>query len=232
MCGRITQYHSADAYANEIGWSADDCVKHDWRLVHDCQPSWNVAPGKSPLVMSFFDDLRRLDPLHWGYKPPWDTKNEYKVLVNARIETAAHSPMFRGMLTSGRIIVPADGYFEWTGERHRKIPWYFRLKSDKPLFLAAMSYTEPAQGAFPNLGFVILTQAARGAIADIHERRPVVFSPADAQAWMDPGMSAEQAEQFVRKMAIDTDLFAWYRVSTDVNSVANNDAYLIAPISR
>ena len=224
MCERITQTRSAETYAKEMGWIADDYIEHDW------QPCWNVAPGTSPMVMSFFDDLHRFDPLYWGYKPPWNAENKRRVQQCAPIETVAHSAMFRDMLKSGRIIVPADGWYEWTGEKGHKQPWYFRRKSDKPLFLAAITYTEPAQEALPELGFVILTGAARGGMTGIHRRRPVVLSPDDALAWMSPDLSVDQAERIARQMALGPESFEWHQVSTDVNESGRSDPHMIAPI--
>jgi putative SOS response-associated peptidase YedK len=224
MCGRITQTRSAEAYAKEMGWAADDYIEHDWR------PCWNIAPGMSPTVMSFFDDLHRFDPLYWGYKPPWNAENKCRVQLSTPVETVAHSLVFRDMLKSGRIIVPADGWYEWSGERGHKQPWYFRRKTGDSLFLAALTYTEPAQKALPELGFVILTAAAKGGMADIHKRRPVVLSPEDSLSWMSPDLSVDQAEQIARQMALGPEMFEWYRVSTDVNESGRNDPTMIAPI--
>jgi len=224
MCARITQTRSPQTYAKEMGWTVDDYVEHDW------QPSWNIAPGMSPMVMSFFDDLHRFDPLYWGYKPPWDAANKRHAQQCAPVETVAHSAVFRDMLKSGRIIVPADGWYEWAGEKMPKLPWYFRRKSGAPVFIAALTYTEPSQEALPELGFVILTTAATGAMASLHKRRPIVLSPEDASSWMSPDTSDDLAEHIARKMALKPEVFEWHRVSTDVNEQGRSDPSMIKPI--
>jgi len=38
------------------------------------------------------------------------------------------------MWKSGRAIVPADGWYEWTGEAGKKQPWHIRLKTRRPMF--------------------------------------------------------------------------------------------------
>jgi putative SOS response-associated peptidase YedK len=44
--------------------------------------------------------------------------------ISARIERAATGRYFRHMWREGRVIVPADGWYEWTGEEGRKQPWH------------------------------------------------------------------------------------------------------------
>jgi putative SOS response-associated peptidase YedK len=67
-------------------------------------------------------------------------------------------------------------------------------------------------------------------MVDVHDRRPVVLGPEDARLWMDPDLSAEQAEQLARSMAVPAEEFDWYPVSRDVNRVGNSDPHLIEPV--
>lgn len=41
------------------------------------------------------------------------------------------------------VIVPADGWYDWTGEKGHKQPWYIRLKADKPMFMAGITNWKP-----------------------------------------------------------------------------------------
>jgi putative SOS response-associated peptidase YedK len=126
--------------------------------------------------------------------------------------------------------VPADGWYEWTGEKGRKQPWYIRLKTDKPMFLAAITNYHPDKEPAEGTGFVIVTAAAEAGLVDVHDRRPVVLAPEDARLWMDQDFSTEQAEQLARAASLPPDAFEWYRVSTDVNNARNNDEHLIQSI--
>ncbi|RJF97355.1 SOS response-associated peptidase [Noviherbaspirillum saxi] len=227
MCGRITQHQSQVAYAREMGWNVDDFG----RLGTDRGPSWNVAPGTHPWLMHRFgDDREHIDPVSWGYRPSWAAEKKIPLAINARLEKAATGPYFRPLWKSGRAIVPADGWYEWTGEKGHKQPWYIRLKKDRPMFLAAITGYRPDKEPGENTGFVIVTAAAEGGLVDVHDRRPVVFSAEDAEMWMDHSLPPDQAEQLARAMALPPETFEWYRVSTDVNRVGNNDPHLILPI--
>lgn len=78
---------------------------------------------------------------------------------------------------------------------------------------------------------MIVTTVAEGGMVDVHDRRPVVLAPEDALLWMDNSLSAEQAEQIARHMALGPDAFEWFKVSTDVNKAVRSDPHMIEPIN-
>jgi putative SOS response-associated peptidase YedK len=227
MCGRITQHRSALAYAEEMGWEADAFG----RFTGARPPNWNVPPGSTPWLMHRFgDDAEHMDMVHWGYRPSWAAEKGLSKAINARIEKAATGSFFRPLWKSGRSIVPADGWYEWTGEKGHKQPWYIRLASGRPMFLAAITNYRPNMDSTEGTGFVIVTAAAEAGLVDVHDRRPVVLAPEDAELWMDNSLSAEQAEDLARNHSLPPEAFEWYSVSKDVNKVGHNDAHFIEPL--
>ncbi|RRE44160.1 hypothetical protein EAO28_02410 [Klebsiella pneumoniae] len=62
------------------------------------------------MLLSERDEQLHLDPVHWGYAPGWWDKPP---LINARVETADASRMFKPLWQHGRAICFADGWFEW-----------------------------------------------------------------------------------------------------------------------
>lgn len=228
MCGRITQYRSKIEYANEMGWDGGRFEDQP----DDVIPSWNVPPGSHPLLMHRLgDDAEHIDRINWGYRPTWAAEKGIPIAINARIEKAATGPFFRPLWKSGRVIVPADGWYEWTGEPRHKQPWYIRLKTGRPMFLAAITNYRPDKEPKEGTGFVIVTAAAEGGMVDVHDRRPVVLAAEDAALWIDNSLPPEQAEYLARSMSLPPDAFEWYEVSKDVNKVGNNDPRLIEPIN-
>lgn len=228
MCGRITQHRPYAAYLDAIGW------EHHASLIPDVEqrPLFNVSPGTYPAIMHTLDaGVPALDTLHWGYQPSWAVEKKIPMSINARLESATTKPYFRHMFRERRIIVPADGWYEWTGEKGHKQPWYIRLKSNQPMFLAAICNlrVEPAEEG-KHAGFVIVTAAADGGMVDVHDRRPVVFSAEDARIWMDNDAPPEQAESLAGHQSLPVDAFEWYRVSTAVNKPGHNAEILIQPV--
>jgi putative SOS response-associated peptidase YedK len=68
--------------------------------------------------------------------PSWWKKplKEIPATFNARAE----KPMFRGAFNSRRCIMPASGFYEWTGKAGAKTPHYFSAPSGEPLALAGL----------------------------------------------------------------------------------------------
>lgn len=228
MCGRITQHRDRRVYAQEMGWDSTD--QRQWQGGRTA--FYNLAPGAYPDVMHTFDQGKpEFETIFWGYQPSWAAEKKLPMSINARLETAATKPFFRHMFREGRVIVPADGWFEWTGEKGHKQPWYVRLKSDRPMFLAAISNFRPYKNQEgKQVGVVIVTAPADSGLIDVHDRRPVVLKPEDAQLWMDNTLPAEQADMLARQRAVPAEEFEWYRVSTDVNKVGKNEEYFIEPV--
>ena len=226
MCGRITQYRKAQDYMEALDLPAL-ISEH----AADRHPSYNTPPGTTPWLIHAFDRSRpMIDTVRWGYRPNWAAEKGIPLSINARIEKAATGRYFRHMWLHGRVLVPADGWYEWTGKAGHKQPWYIRRKTDEPLFLAAITNVRADRENPEGSGFVIVTAAADSGMVDIHDRRPVVLAPQDARLWLDPDLPAEQAEQLARSMAAPAEEFTWYAVSTEVNRVGNSSPHLIEPI--
>jgi putative SOS response-associated peptidase YedK len=75
----------------------------------------------------------------------------------------------------------------------------------------------------------VITTEATDAVGHIHDRMPMVISREAIDAWLDPALTDPQ--EALRLLAVtEADQLEAYAVSTDVNSVQNNDPSLIEPI--
>ena len=74
---------------------------------------FNVAPSQ-PVGVVPNDGLNRMDFYNWGLIPFWakDPKIGNR-MINARSETIAEKPSFRGAFKYKRCLVLADGFYEW-----------------------------------------------------------------------------------------------------------------------
>lgn len=224
MCGRFAQYRALSNYAQGLDPSLACIPEPEARV-----PRYNVPPGSKPWVLHRFANEPAFDTVHWGYRPSWAAEKGLAPTINARIETAATGRYFRPLFTRGRIVVPADGWYEWTGEKGHKQPWHIRLANGEPMYFAAMTNFRPDRTPKDGDGFVIVTAPADAGMVDVHDRRPVVLSGEDALLWMDNSLPAEQAEQLARAMNLPANAFDWYEVEPAVNRVGNDGPELIAP---
>jgi putative SOS response-associated peptidase YedK len=236
MCGRISQYRMPRHYVQRLH------LKNPFVLVDeaDRRPGYNLSPGTHPLAVYPDETIRAV---HWGYCPPWALQKKLPQTINARVETASSSAYFRNLWKKARILIPADGWFEWRveprpGEAASKPasktfrqPYFIQRADGEPMFLAALtSIMSESDASAPGAGFVIVTSAADEGLVDVHDRRPLVFSPTTALRWLDPDASAEDLDKLVKSDGVPAAHFVWHRVSTDVNRATNDEPRLIEPI--
>jgi len=221
MCGRFDQSQTARHYANLLGWT--DAV-----FDSESAPTPNASPGTYRPVFHMQDDERRVDDTFWSYRAKW-AEGKVPIAINARFEKLANRYWSR-LLKNGRGIVPAEGWYEWTGEKGHKQPWHIHRKDGAPLFLLALANFGPFVENRAESGFVIVTDDASGGMLDIHDRRPVVLEAEDARLWLDPGLSPQQAIELARQAAVPADAFAWHKVSTALNRAGAGGPQVALPI--
>ncbi len=223
MCGRLDQNHTAVEYVAAMHWP------HQAPLFGSAAaPSFNAPPGTYRPLLHRVDDALAVDDLYWGYRAAWAV-GKVPVAINARREKLSNR-YWQPLLKHGRAIVPADGWYEWTGEKGHKQPWHIHLKSREPLFIAALAAFGPFKEHAAEAGFVLITADAEGGMVDVHDRRPVVFCAADAALWLDPALTPQQAEQLSHAVALGADHFDWYPVDKQVGRAGNDGAQLASPI--
>ena len=221
MCGRYATTRSAtdlsaffEAYDDTSGLEAD----------------WNVAPTDPvPVVrMSQRRDERVLDTARWGLLPPWatDTRGAAR-MINARAETVATSKAFAPSLARRRCLVPADGWYEWVRRGAAKQAYYMTPPDGSVLAFAGL-WSAWGNGPEPVLTCSVLTTAALGGLARVHDRMPLIL-PADRwAAWLAGG---GDADELLRPLPVATlDELEIRPVTPAVGNVRNNGPELIAPV--
>ena len=227
MCGRFTQRFS-------------------WREVHrflnlagpelELTPRYNVAPGQAVAAVRALGGERRLSMLHWGLIPSWSrSPRTMRRPINARAETAAEKPMFRGAFRARRCLIPADGFYEWAREGPVKRPYLIGRADGGPMAFAGLweRWRVPEDAELPRslAGLppgeavetcAILTTAASPAIVPVHHRMPAMLPPDAFGPWLDGGAVP-------LRPAADVEL-ALRPVGTWVNNPAHDDPRCVEPL--
>ena len=172
--------------------SPPDAVRQLFRCpaVDDFPARYNIAPTEPVLIVRHRPLVRtgatEAMLVRWGLLPPWvKDPREFATLINARAETAADKPSFRGALRHKRCLVPTDGFYEWTGRAGAKQPHLIRLKTRSLFAFAGLwEHWLGADGSELET-MAILTTAANGDVSAIHDRMPVIVEPAHYDRWLD-----------------------------------------------
>jgi putative SOS response-associated peptidase YedK len=92
------------------------------------------------MVRHDFEGRRELvRGVRWGLIPNWWKKplKDLPATFNARVETVSEKPMFRGAYVNRRCVVPASGFYEWTGPKGAKQPHIFVDAQGQPILALA-----------------------------------------------------------------------------------------------
>lgn len=158
-------------------------------------PRFNIAPTQPVLIARLDHKVEsELTLVRWGLIPSW-VKNpaEFTTLINARSETAAEKPSFRAALRHRRCLVPADGFYEWTGKTGSKRPHLIRPRAGGPMAMAGLvEHWMGADGSEIET-MAILTVAANRTVSAVHDRMPLILAPDAFGVWLDcrPGTAVD-----------------------------------------
>ena len=227
MCGRFVSASPPDELAQYFGVEAvAESV---------LEPNFNVAPSNDVYVVVESGGVRRLDAFHWGLVPFWakDPATGNK-MINARAETVAEKNAYKHAFKKRRCIIPADGFYEWKkipGQKAKQPMFIHRADGDRFAFAGLWELwrnperpdDEPLQTC------TIITGAAHEAVADVHDRMPVMLPPDAWDPWLDRDVR-DLATVGKLLVPAPASIIAMHPVSTEVNRVANKGPSLIEPL--
>lgn len=177
MCGRFVQYTLFPIIRTEFQLTSAPV---------ELSPRYNIAPTQEvPTVMG--GGGNRLVMCRWGLVPHWAKDLSIgSRMINARAETLAEKPSFKGPFRRQRCLVVADGFYEWQKSEEGKVPVYIRLKNSRPMGFAGLydRWRSPAGEEITSC--TIVTTAPNSLLAQVHSRMPAIVAPDQRDLWLDP----------------------------------------------
>jgi len=197
-------------------------------------PRYNVAPTQTAAIVCEAPAGRRLELAAWGLPSPWGHDKRPGGFINARAETAATLPSFRDAFARGRCGVLADGFYEWSGPKTHRRPYWFHAPAGQLLVFAGLYRDDrDEQSGEVTRRFLILTTAANPVVAPHHDRMPAIVPRGQLQRWLAPlprtGSPAEKAALTELLGPAPDDLLVATPVSSRVNSPRHDDPECLAP---
>lgn len=201
-----------------------DTSRFTWREIHDAlanlfpvktsapnlEANVDGRPTTAQLTARLDGDGWAVEKMWWGLAPFWRNGKPLKdtpkgagdgfklTTFNCRVEACATASTFKGAFAKRRCIVPASGWFEWTGDTGSKTKHRFARKDGAPIWFAGLwdRCTTPDAGEVAS--FTIMTGPSAGHLADYHDRAPVILEPNEWSAWLDPAQDARELMAAVR----------------------------------
>jgi putative SOS response-associated peptidase YedK len=218
MCGRYASTRSA------IGLSTlfEALDQTDGELA----VAYNVAPTDPvPIVRRASRvNQRVLSVGRWGLIPAWSADAAGAArMINARSESITTSRAFAHSFAQRRCLVPAEGWYEWLRQGRAKQPYFMTREDGNVLAFGGIwsAWTGPAGRL---LTFSIITLPARGDLAFVHGRMPLVLEPRVWEEWLTTqdavALLNPPAAEYLAGIALRP-------VSTAVNDVRNDGPALI-----
>jgi putative SOS response-associated peptidase YedK len=219
MCGRYNLHSPME----------DIAAQFEAEVQAEFAPRHNIAPTTAVPVVTAHAAGRIIRLHRWGLVPSWSRDPAQGArMANARMETAADKPAFRGPFRRGRCIIPADCFYEWQARQGgAKQPFCFGAADGALLALAGLCDVWRGPDG-PLATCAILTTSANALMAPIHDRMPALLDRADYAAWLDPGTLADRLKALLRPCP-ESWLRAW-PVGPKVGSVRNEGPELMEPI--
>src|SRR5260221_10280760 len=233
MCGRFVSPEEAT-------------IERYWHLGRRNNPfarRFNVFPTDTIhfLRLPSSSDELELAAGRWGLVPYWwKEAKPPKTTFNARLEEAAAKPMWRDAWARSRCLVPAEGWYEWqalervdpaTGEiRKAKEPHFIRRKDGALLCFAGLaSWWKNPQTGEALRSCAIVTAAAAGPLAGIHDPAPVVLPESAHAAWLDRKLTDPEEINAIAEARVQPDAFTHWKVRLLVNDTHLDGPELIEP---
>ncbi|MFC4145970.1 SOS response-associated peptidase [Micromonospora mangrovi] len=195
------------------------------------RPDFNVAPTDPvPLVRLDPEGHRLLSVGRWGLVPHWSrTAGGAARMINARAETIATSRAYAPSFARRRCLVPADGWYEWVREPDGRKQPYFMTPADGSVLALAGIWSVWEPGGTELLSFSVLTTAAVGELAEVHDRMPLLLPRERWTSWL--GDADDPATLLVPPPREWLDGLEIRPVSPAVGDVRNDGPELTARVS-
>ena len=192
---------------------------------------YNITPTQGIGVVCLDAEGRRSFRLmRWGLLPSFvkDPKT-FTTLINARAEGIADKPAFRQAYAKRRCLVPADGFYEWTGPKGARRPFLLRPRKGGLIAFAGVweRWRDRARGEIDTVA--IITCAANATVTPLHDRMPVALGSEHFEAWLDCEATEVEAASQLLQPAPD-DLFEAVEMNPKLNDSRHDEPGVQEPV--
>lgn len=215
MCNRF----SINTSLNDL-WTTLFLPPKDSSTFHVC---YNITPGEKVPVIHFGEKRVGVTFMEWGLIPRLHSLENKIRFVNAEIENIHKTSFFRNLECQNRCLIPMSGFYVWDCKTVPHQPYYFYLPY-RELFTIAGIWNVTRIDNKDVYTFTILTREASSNVRCVHNRMPVIVTPANHQRWLeDP--------TFDVTALLPAPPLYFYKVGNKINDPHVNEVSLFNPLS-
>jgi putative SOS response-associated peptidase YedK len=192
---------------------------------------FNIAPTQLIRTITNEYGTRRAEDMRWGLIPAWAKfPNQIRSSFNARDDKVANSGLWKRPFARTRCLIPANGFYEWTGPKGDRKPHLIQLKGGGLLGFAGLFDTWQNKETGETVrSCAIITTGPNSLMEPIHDRMPVILDAEGESLWLDP-----ETEDPSRLTALlqpyPAEEMEAYEVSTIVNSARGDSPEMIQQV--
>lgn len=139
------------------------------------EPREDIRPtDPAPVVRAAADGAGEWITMRWGFPP---SAPKRPPIINFRADGRTFN--------SGRCLIPASHFFEFTGAKYPKSKWRFALPDEAPFCIAGLWRDT---GGESGLRFTMLTIPPGPDVAPLHDRQIVPLPAERWRYWLDPSV--------------------------------------------
>ena len=216
MCGRYALYG-----IDEMG----DRFEVD--TPEGLRPNYNVAPTQYMPVIREINGKRKVELMYWGI-PRMLGKDLVKEIINTRSDKA-FSGFWKKQVTKQRVLIPANGFYEWKKTKDGKTPYYIELPTKEMYAFAGIWNSWKDKDGNEFNAYSIMTSDPNAEMKSVHDRMPVILHKEDEARWIRDELSENEIQEML--WTPEDGYLKMIEVSKDVGNVRNNDKHLIQPVA-
>ncbi len=184
MCGRFSQHYTWEQ-VHAFSQPLTNALPPEQG---NLPPRYNIAPTTNVHMIVPAEGGRELRSARWGLIPSWfkgASPKEFKFATfNARVEDFDQKSSFKGAYKSRRCIIPASGFFEWTGPKTDRTPHYFSAADGSLLGIAGLWERWKSTEGEDVTSCTMIVRDPDEWTAQYHDRMPSFLQPGDFDAWL------------------------------------------------
>lgn len=195
MCARYALSLPLSIVAELFGALIDP--DHEEALRAFTTPRFRILPGQTVPIVRLVNGRRVLQTAQWGWSPTTAVGRARTPQINVRMEGLQRRATMRTAETHERCLVPATGWYEFTGGEGARTAWFFSSDALAPApvaFAGLLQHPERLAGpgfdarvgeskAAKELKLAVITRDAAPEIRHLHERMPAALN-LSGESWL------------------------------------------------